>query len=264
MRNVVAIAKKELYLYFATPVAWVAFFATSFIAAFAFLSATADFQRQSLKFMESQNPALLDQLNLTDAIAVPLLVNMGVILIFIAPFLTMRLVSEELRGRTMELLMTTPVRSIEIVLGKYVAVLVLVGFYVGLVAVYPAILHVYGASASGAGGIEWQTVGLGLFGLFLCGASFAAVGLFVSALTESQVVAALLTFLVLFLFWVVGWKAGEVDGIWRSVLAYLSCMGHLVSFGRGRLLLGDVVYYLSFITFGLFLAHRAIEARRWA
>ncbi len=264
MRNVVAIAKKELYLYFATPVAYVALFATTFIAAFAFLASIASFQRQSLKFMETLDPTLLDQLNLTDRVAVPLIVNMGVILIFVTPFLTMRLISEELRGRTMELLMACPVRSIEIVLGKYLASLVMIALYVALVAVFPALLHAYGASASGGGGIEWQTVGLGLVGLFLCGAAFTAVGLFVSALTESPVVAALLTFLVLFLFWVVGWKAAEVEGVWRSLLSYLSCMQHLISFGRGKLLLADLLYFGSFILFGLFLAHRAVEARRWA
>lgn len=264
MRNVLAIAKKDLYLYFATPVAWVAFFATSFIAAFVFLSATSSFQRQVMELMRVQRPELLDQLNLTDAVIGPLVVNMGVILIFVVPFLTMRLFAEELRGRTMELLMSVPVRSIEIVLGKYLAALVMVLVYVGLVAVFPAILDRYGASASGAGGVEWQTVALGLLGLFLCGAAFSAVGLFISALTDSQVVAAIITFLVLFLFWVVGWKAAEVEGVWRDVLGHLSSVQHLVAFARGSLALSDLAYFGSFIVLGLFLTHRALEARRWA
>ncbi len=264
MRNVLALAKKELYLYFTTPIAYVAFFATSFIAAFIFLSATSSFQRQSLQVMQYQQPELLERLNLTDMVAFPLVLNMGVILIFIAPFLSMRLLAEERRARTLELLMTAPVRSIEIVLGKYLAAVAMIGVYVALVAVFPVLLHVYGAGTTGAGGVEWQTVGLALGGLFLCGASFVALGLFVSALTESQVVAALLTFFLLFLTWVIGWKAAEVDGVWKDVLGYLSSVSHLASFGRGTLDLKDVAYYLSVVALGLFLTHRAVEARRWA
>lgn len=264
MRNVLAIAKKELYLYFTTPIAYVAFFATSFIGAFFFLTLTSAYQRQSLQFMQFQAPQLLERLNLTDMVALPLLMNMGVIFIFVVPFLSMRLLAEERRNRTMELLMTVPARSSEIVLGKYLAALAMVLVLVLLVAVFPFLLGFYATGTSGGGGIEWQTISLGLFGLFLCGAAFMALGLFVSSLTESQVVAALLTFLVLLVTWIVGWKAAEVEGVWREVLTHLSSVSHLYSFARGILDAKDVVYYLSAVILGLFLTHRALEARRWA
>jgi len=264
MRNALAIAKKELYLYFTTPIAYVVFFATSFIGAFFFLSLASEFQRRSIQFMSFQAPELLARLNLTDMVAAPLILNMGVILIFVVPFLTMRLLAEERRQRTMELLMTAPIRSSEIVFGKYLAALGVLAVLIGITALFPALLDTYGTGATGGAAVEWQTVFAALAGLFLCGAAFVAVGLFVSALTESQVVAALITFLVLLLTWVVGWKAADAEGVWKDVLVHLSSVGHLVSFARGVVDLKDLVYFLSIAVLGLFLTHRAVEARRWA
>jgi len=264
MRNALAIARKEMLLYFTTPIAYVVFFATAFIGAFFFLSLTSEFQRRSMQFMQFGSPEGMGWLNLTDMVAAPLILNMGVIFIFVVPFLTMRLLAEERRQRTMELLMTAPIRSIEIVAGKYLGVLAMLAVLVALTAIFPMLLDTYGTGASGGGAIEWQTVGAALAGLFLCGAAFAAIGLFVSALTESQVVAALITFLVLLLTWVVGWKAADAEGAWRAVLEHLSSVQHLVAFGRGIVDLRDLVYFLSLVVLGLFLTHRAIEARRWA
>lgn len=260
MRQILAIARKEIYVYFTTPIAYVVFFATSFIGAWFFLSLTSEFQRRSLQFAQFQATAMLDRMNLTDMVAAPLILNMGVMLIFVVPFLTMRLLAEERRQKTMELLMTAPIRSGEIVLGKFVAALGVLLVVVALVALFPALLNRYSTGA----GIEWQTVGTALLGLYLCGAAFIALGLFVSALTESQVVAALLTFFVLMLTWVVGWKAADVEGFWQDVFVHLSSVTHLISFARGILALEDVVYFLSLAVLGLFLTHRAVEARRWA
>lgn len=263
MRNAIAIAKKETQLYFTTPIAYVAFFATSFIGAWFFLSLTSEYQRRSMQMMQFQAPHLLEQMNLTEMVAAPLVVNMGLILTFVVPFLSMRLIAEERRQATMELLMTAPIRSIDIVLGKFLSGLGILLVVVGIVAVFPLLLSVFGTATEGSA-IEWQTVGAGLVGLFLMGASFLAIGLFVSSLTESQVVAALITFFVLLLTWVVSWKAGEVEGAGREILFYLSSVSHLVPFARGMVHLEDLVYSLSIISLGLFLTHRAVEARRWA
>ncbi|AKU91372.1 ABC transporter permease [Vulgatibacter incomptus] len=263
MRNAIAIAKKELYLYFTTPIAYVAFFATSFIGAWFFLSLTSAFQRQSMQFMQFQAQQMLERMNLTDMVAAPLLVNMGLILTFVIPFLSMRLFSEERRQKTMELLMTAPVRSAEIVGGKFLASLVVLAVVIAIVAAFPALLSVFGSSSSGSA-VEWQTIGAGLTGLFLCGAAFLAIGLFVSSLTDSQVVAALITFFVLLLSWMVSWKASEAEGAWREVILHASSVTHLVSFARGIVDLKDVVYFLSVIVLGLFLTHRAVESRRWS
>lgn len=262
MRNAIAIARKELYLYFTTPIAYVTFFATSFIGAWFFLSLTSSFQRQSMQWMQFQAQPMLERMNLTDMVAAPLFINMGLILTFVVPFLSMRLLSEERRQKTMELLMTTPLRSSEIVAGKYLASLVVLAVVIAIVATFPALLSFFGTSESGSG-VEWQTIGAGLSGLFLCGAAFLAIGLFVSALTDSQVVAALITFFVLLLLWMISWKAAEAEGVAREIVLHVSSVTHLVSFARGMVELKDVIYFFSIIVLGLFLTHRAVESRRW-
>src|SRR5690606_6012935 len=263
MRSSIAIAKKEILLYFTTPIAYVACFATSFIGAWFFLSFTSEFQRRSMQFMQFQAPQLLERLNLTEMVAAPLVVNMGLVLAFVVPFLTMRLLAEERRQNTMELLMTAPIRSIDIVVGKYLAGLAILLVVVGIVSAFPLLLTIFGTSNAGSA-VEWQTVGAGLFGLFLMGAAFLAIGLFVSSLTDSQVVAALITFFVLLLTWVVSWKAGDLEGPGQEIMMYLSSVSHLISFARGVVNLEDLVYFLSIVVFGLFLTHRSVEARRWA
>src|SRR5690606_27788820 len=116
-------------------------------------------------------PHILEQMNLTEMVAAPLVLNMGLILAFVVPFISMRLIAEERRQATMELLMTAPIRSIDIVLGKFLAGLGILAVVVGIVAVFPVLLSVFGTAAEGSA-VEWQTVGAGLFGLFLMGASF--------------------------------------------------------------------------------------------
>jgi ABC-type Na+ efflux pump permease subunit len=125
-----------------------------------------------------------------------LFASVGVFIVITAPFLSMRLVAEEKRARTFELLLTAPVRPLEIVLGKYVAALAVLAVTIGIVALFPASLTLVARGASGGSAIEWQTVATGLLGLFLLGAESTAIGLFVSALTESVIVAALVSLIV--------------------------------------------------------------------
>ncbi len=134
---------------------------------------------------------------------------------------------------------------------------------VALTALLPLLLSLYATGAQGGAGIEWRTLLCGLVGLWLLGCAFMAVGLFVSTLTESQVVAAIVTFLVLVSLWVIGNKATDFSGAWKDVMECVAAIGHLQMFARGSPTLADLTYYLSLIALGLFLAHRAIEARRW-
>ncbi len=269
MRNALAIARKELSIYFTTPTAYAVFCGMTFIAGMMFLAALGYFQSMSLQFLSYQQPQLLEHLNLTDMVVYPLLRNVGVIFLFMTPFLAMRLVAEEKRSRTFELLMTVPIRPFEIMLGKYLAALALMAVAVGLLGLFPAIVSFFGSSgtimSSGAGSpIEWSTVFSGLIGLFLVGGAMMAVGLFVSSLTESVVVAALVTFVVLLVMWILNWQAGRMEGVARQVLDYLSMPTHLDAFAKGAPALKDVVYFATFMILGPFLTERAIEAHRWA
>jgi ABC-2 type transport system permease protein len=263
MRAALAIAKKELNVYFTTPIAYVMFMVVAFFSAQFFAGAVDAYRFISLRALQFQNPGLLERMNLTDMVVGRLFGSIAVLLVIAAPFLSMRLVAEEKRSRTFELLMTAPVRPFDIVLGKYLAALALVLVSLGIVAIFPLLLSVYGKGAGGAA-LEWQTVATGLLGLFLLGAMAMSVGLFVSSLTESVVVAALVSLMVLLALWVVTIFTIGVEGPVKDLTTALSASEHLGSFIAGRIELKDVVYYLSFVALGLYLTDRAIEGHRWA
>ena len=183
------------------------------------------------------------------------------ILIFIVPFLTMRLIAEEKRQRTIELLYSTPVTPGEVVWGKYFAALIILFCALALTLVYPVSVQLVARDQSG---VEWRSIFLGYVGLFLLGAAYMALGLFISSLTESQVVAALITFVVLLMTWIIGWTAAETEGATREVVTYLSSVSHLDSFSKGTVDLKDLVYFVSICALGLFATHRAVEAHRWS
>src|ERR1051325_4673332 len=261
MKNAIAIARKELNIYFATPIAYVMFTLFVVIGSYFFLRLLGSYEQASLMYMRFNSPEMMNRLNFQDAIFRNLFGNLGVILIFIIPFLTMRLVAEEKRQKTMELLYTTPVTAGEIVWGKYLAAIAILVCTLALTLLYPVLVQLV---AKDQNGVEWRSIFLGYAGLFLLGAAYMALGLFISALTESQVVAALITFVVLLMTWIIGWTAQETEGAMRDVVTYLSSVTHLDSFSRGTLDLKDVVYFLSICAPGLFATHRSIEAHRWS
>ena len=126
---------------------------------------------------------------------------------------------------------------------------------------YPALVQIV---AKDPNGVELRSIFLGYAGLFLLGAAYMALGLFISSLTESQVVAALITFVVLLMTWIIGWTSAETEGATRELVTYLSSVSHLDSFSKGTVDLKDVVYFLSICALGLFATHRAVEAHRWS
>ena len=261
MNNAIAIAKKELNIYFATPIAYVMFTLFVVIGSYFFLRLLGAYEQASLAYMRFNSPEMMNRLNFQDAIFRNLFGNLGVILIFIIPFLTMRLIAEEKRQKTIELLYTTPITAGEIVIGKYLACLFILICALGLTMTYPVLVQIV---AKDQNGVEWRSVMLGYAGLFLMGAAYMAIGLFISSLTESQVVAALITFVVLLMTWIVGWSAAEAEGWVRELVTYLASVSHLDSFSKGTIDLKDVVYFLSIIVLGLFATNRAVEAHRWS
>jgi ABC-2 type transport system permease protein len=264
MRNVLAIARKELSIYFTTPLAYVVSTALMVLSSFFFISALESFKQaqEMAKLMGWQQvPAAFR--NLTDGVMVPLWGVLLIVTIFVAPFLSMRLFAEEKRQKTLELLMTAPVRPLEIVLGKYLGALGVIGATLGLTIVFPLIISMFGASESGSA-LEWSTVLLGFGGLLLWGATCMAVGMFMSSLTESQMVAAILSFAILLPWWLLVNLAQTVEEPVRSVLNHLSFNVQLQDLQTGVLSLKALVFFGSVILFSLFLTHRAVEARRWA
>src|SRR2546425_2456990 len=217
MKNAIAIAKKELNIYFATPIAYVMFTLFVVIGSYFFLRLLGAYEQASLMYMRFNAGEMANRLNFQDAIFRNLFGNLGVILIFIVPFLTMRLVAEEKRQKTIELLYTTPVTPGEIVWGKYLAALAILVFALALTFTYPLLVQLV---AKDANGVEWRSGLLGYFGLFLIGAADMGLGLFLSSLTASPVVAALIPFFGLLMTSVIGWGASRGEGLGSGLFTH--------------------------------------------
>ncbi len=269
MRTTLAIARKELSIYFTTPLAYFFFFIMAGAAAFFFVVGLQTF-KQVQDMARAVTWARLVQVqpgaeafkNLTDGVVLQLWNVILIITLFAAPFLSMRLFAEERRHKTFELLMTSPVRPVEIVLGKYLGGLGVITATLGITIVFPLVLTLFGSSESGRA-LEWSTVLMGYFGLLLWGATCMALGMFFSSLTESQMLAAFLTFAVLLLWWLLNSLAQSTEEPLRSVINHLSFNSQLQELMRGVLDLKALVFFGSVISFSLVLTHRAVEAQRW-
>ncbi|MCL6640247.1 MAG: ABC transporter permease subunit [Candidatus Rokubacteria bacterium] len=248
------IFKKEMRLYFTSPIAWVILTIFLFVAGYFFYAIFAFYTLASMQ--AAMNPAMARDLNVTDSVLRPLFSNVSVILLLLMPLVTMRLFAEERRSGTIELLLTYPVRDGAVLVGKYLAALTLYAVMLALTLTYPALVVYFTR-------VEWGPLVTGYLGLVLLGATFLAVGIFASSLTENQIVAAITTFGVLLIFWVIGWSADYVGGPWGRVLSHLSLIEHFDSFAKGVLDTRDVLYYVNFTVVALFLTLRSLEARRW-
>ncbi len=274
MRNIWAIAKKELTVYLTTPMAWIVFTFVSFLTSWFFIGLLMGFKEvhERMRMMQvswDQVPADYQAFrNLTEGVVVNLWGTMLVVTLFVCPFLSMRLFAEERRQKTFELLMTTPVRSSEIVLGKYLGAIGIVAATIGVTIVYPVILSVFGASWNPATmeakpTLEWSTVLLGYGALILFGATCMSIGMFISSLTDSQMVAAIVTLVISLVWMLVRIIAPNAEEPVRSILAYLSFDSQLQNMLKGVLELKPLVFFSSVILVFLLLTHRSVEARRW-
>jgi ABC-2 type transport system permease protein len=246
--------KKEMRLYFGSPVAYVVFTFFLLISGWFFSQIFLFYSDASMRsFMQ---PQFGQNLDVIENVMRPLFTNMSVVLLFFMPMLTMRLFAEETKSGTIELLLTYPVRDGEVLAGKFLAALALYGILLALTLLYPGLVASFTR-------VEWGPIFSGYLGLVLTGAVFLAIGVLVSSMTENQIVAGFGTFGVLLAFWVVGWGADFAGGNLRSVLQYLSIGDHLDSFTRGLIDTKDLVYYLSGVALALFLALRSLESKRW-
>jgi ABC-2 type transport system permease protein len=267
MRNTLAIARKELGIFFTTPWAWAVLATMLGLSALFFVGMLEEFQRvQEQARAQGWNalgPEAQNYRNLTDGVVVQLWGVVSIITLFVAPFLSMRLFAEERRQKTFELLMTTPVRPLEIVLGKYLGGVGVIAATLGLNIVFPLVISAFGSGQSGSA-LEWSTVWLGYAALLLWGATCMAVGTFISSLTESQLVAALLTFAVLLPWMLLKGLAQTAQEPLRSLAGHLSFDAQLQPLMRGSLDLQALVFFASVIALSMFLTHRRVEAFRWS
>ena len=251
MRNIAAIAQKELRSYFSSPMAYIVigFFLLPF-GVFFFLYLQS-FVRQSL-----QSAQFGGAMNINQQVVRYVLQNASVIILFIMPMITMRTYSEEKRSGTIELLLTSPVSDVEIVFGKFFGALGLYAAMLGVTLLYMAILFVFGNP-------EWRPIVAGYFGLLLMGGAFVSIGLLISSTTNNQIVAGVVTFVVFLLLWIIGWFADSAGPTIGPITSYLSITEHFDDFSKGIIDTKHVIYYLSLITFGLFLTSKSVDTERW-
>jgi ABC-2 type transport system permease protein len=257
IRNVLAIAEKEWRHYFGSPIAYVAITMWTLLFGLFFYVALGYFVEQSMSSMGQQMGGGM-KMSLNDYLIGPVLRNMAVVALFIAPMLTMRLFAEENRQGTMELLATAPLTALEIVLGKFLAAMGLLALMIVAGLVNVALIWVYATNPP-----EWRPILTGALALLLLGGSFIALGMFLSTLTKNQIIAGILGFGLALVFWILSWLDSPTATPLMKAIGYLGITNHMEEMARGVIQLKDVVFYLSFIGFGVFLTHQSVESQRW-
>jgi ABC-2 type transport system permease protein len=235
MNNVLTVAGREVRAYFASPVAYVVIAAFLAINGLLFALILFSTREASLRYLFG---------------------NMAIILMLVSPALTMRLLAEEQRAGTIELLLTLPVRDAEVVLGKFLGGLALLVTMLVFTAYYPATLFYLGNPDVGP-------ILSGYIGALLLGSTFLAIGLLASSLTQNQIVAAVISFVALLALWLIGFAADYLGTNLGAIVRYLGVADHYSEFAQGIVDTKDVVFYLSLIAFALFATIRSLETRRW-
>ncbi len=259
MRKTMTIYQNELKHFFYSPIAYVVIALFTLIVGYFFYSNLSWFVEQQYMDMlrASQFGGMGGQhLNVNLHVITPYFFNVAIISLFILPLVTMRLYSEEKKAGTVELLYTTPVRISEIVAGKLLAGLT---FYLVMLAptiLFNLMLFLYGNP-------DPLPVLSGYVGLILFGGAFIALGLWISSLTENQIIAAIGTFGLSLLLWIIGWAADFSGKTLASVFKYLSITNHFEDFARGIFDTRHLAYYLLLMAMGIFLTVKSIETTRW-
>ena len=235
--NTVVIAKRELKSFFVSPIAYLVGAAILFITGLFFVF--------SITISEFPTATLLPIFNV-----------MSVILLFVAPILTMRLLAEEARSGTLELLMTAPVRDWEVVLGKFLATFI---FFLALLL--PTLYYLFLLSQYGSPDVP--VTFSGYLGIILLGAMLISFGLLTSAMSTNQIVAAVLGIGLSLTFWLAGGLASTFDGPLGQFFDYISIQSHLRDFILGLVTSTNIIYFISVTAAALFLAVRVLEIRRW-
>ena len=254
MRMTWIIAKRDLGSFFNSPIFYVVTTVFLIIYSFIFFNILNFFSFQS--FQARQLQAMGMNLNLNEMVIEPSLQNMSVILLMIIPIITMRSFADEKKMKTFRLLLSSPVHLREIILGKFLACMIVVAVMILISSYSVGFLFLLGEPEPGP-------VVTGYLGVLLMAGCFVSVGIFASSLTDNQIVAAVLTFGFSLFMWVIGWGAQAAGSTTGQVLQYLSIVDHLDRFLKGLVDTSDLVYYLSFVLFSLFLCHRVLDSNRW-
>jgi ABC-2 type transport system permease protein len=256
MRNVFTIAGREIRSYFSSPVAYVLLAAFLALAGYFFFALLSAFNQSLAIYSMMRNPEMLSRFNLNEMVIRPLLHNMSVLLIFVIPAITMRMFPEEKTSGTYELLLTSPVRVSEIVLGKFLGGLALVMLMILLSGFFGVLLLTYGNP-------EVPMMLTGYLGLALMAISFLAIGTLISSFTDNVVIAYTGALFALLVLYTIGWLGETVQGTLGSIVKYVSITDHFQELLKGLIDTKDLVYFATVLVVSLFLTLRSVESVRW-
>ena len=253
MKNIWIICRKELRSYFVSPIAYILLVMFAVIFGFFFWNSVGYFVNMAI---ESQMEGEAFPMNISEQIVRPLLSNINVIGLFFIPMITMRLFSEEKRSGTIELLATSPVKDYEIIVGKWLAAVLMYVLMVASTMLDFVFLFKYGNP-------DWKPLAIGYLGLILQAGGLLAIGTFISTLTRNQIIAGAATFGVCLMLWVASWVSQYNDATWAQVLSYMSVVTHFDSFAKGVIDSKDAIFDATVIFVGLFFTARSMESLRW-
>jgi len=253
MKNVLLICFKEFKGYFVSPIGYAVMALFALIFGFGFYTATRDMVQLGFRaqMMGQQQP-----MSVNDMVIRPLLGFAGTIALFLIPMITMRLIAEEKRTGTIELLLTSPVTDMEIILGKWLGAVLLYTSVLGMSVLNIAMLFLWGKP-------DIKPLLVAYLGLLLQGGCLLALGTLISTMTRNQIVAGGVTFFVSLLLWLLSWFTAFDSGPFAQIINYLSIVTHMENFSKGVIDTKDIVFYLSFIFLCLFLTKRSMESLRW-
>jgi len=254
MRNAWVVAKKDMGSYFNSPVFYVVTTVFLVIYSFIFFQILTFFSFQSVQ--AGQFRGMNVGLNLNDMVIEPSFHNMAVTLLLMIPVLTMRSFADEKKSKTYALLLSSPVRLREIVFGKFLACMTVVTMMVLLSSYCMGFLLMLGEPEIGP-------IVTSYVGILLMSGCYVGMGVFASSLTDNQIIAAVIAFGMSLFMWIIGWASQAASAEMGEVLQFLSLVEHMQRFMKGIVDTSDVVYYLSFILFSLFLTHRVLDSERW-
>ena len=252
MSKVWIIAKKDLKSYFTSPIGYIVIAAFMCIMGLMFFSILKFFYEHGAQFEQYNGKGM----NISNEINRSMFGNMNLILLFLTPFITMRLFAEERKMHTLELLMTSPLKLSEIILGKFLSSFFFVLIMLAMTSIYPLVVFFTGSP-------DWGPLLTGYVGTFLLCCCYLSIGLLYSSMTENQIVAGALAFTTAIYFWLINWAAQSAGPILEKFLNFLSLLEHFKSFNQGIFNTADILFYFSVIFLGLFLSYRVLDSYRW-
>jgi ABC-2 type transport system permease protein len=258
MKKTFAIFEKEFKLFFYTPMAYLVIAGFTVLTGLFFYLYLSNFVETAFtqQMMAQQYRQMPPKMNVNLMLIRPYFFNIALITLFLLPLITMRLFAEEKRVGTVELLYTAPVQSVHIILGKFLAGLSVYVVMLLPTMLFQGLLFIYGNP-------EFLPVLSGYIGLVLMGSAFISMGLFISTLTENQIIAAIGGFALALILWVIGWGASFAGPTLAPIFQYISIIAHFEDFAQGVIDSSHIAYYILFSFLGIYLSLKSIESVKW-